>query len=199
VQELGPHSARPETAVSWLVTASQRRRRRLCHPRGAYELHLQAVRRERVTLGIVDRALRSRRLQPRPPLKLESAKKYALSNVVGRQRSDAEVYNTAARVALTDAPCWLVGESGTGKERARAIPASSARAAGPFISVECGRICRGLFGSELFGDNARVQLHRSHRNPPAASSDEVSRWDLFLDSEIGDIGPRSRGLLRVPA
>src|SRR5882672_11089423 len=102
---------------------------------------------------VVDRALRHRRLATENRrLKREIREKYALANVVGRSEGMLQVYKTAARVALTDATVLVVGESGTGKELvARAIHASSARAAGPFIAVDCGAIAEGVLESELFG------------------------------------------------
>src|SRR5262249_31511964 len=54
--------------------------------------------------------------------------------------------------AANDATVLLEGESGTGKElMARAIHCASARAASPFIAVNCGAINPNLIESELFG------------------------------------------------
>src|SRR5206468_5223833 len=129
-------------------------------------------------------------------LKREIREKYALANVVGRSESMLQVYKTAARVALTDATVLVVGESGTGKELvARAIHASSARAAGPFIAVDCGAIAEGVLESELFG-HARGSFTGA-TGTRRGLFEEATGGTLFLD-EIGDIGARIQGqLLRV--
>jgi two-component system, NtrC family, response regulator AtoC len=146
---------------------------------------------------VVDRALRHRRLATENRrLKREIREKYALTNVVGRSEGMLQVYKTAARVALTDATVLVVGESGTGKELvARAIHASSGRAAGPFIAVDCGAIAEGVLESELFG-HARGSFTGA-TGTRRGLFEEATGGTLFLD-EIGDIGTRIQGqLLRV--
>jgi len=146
---------------------------------------------------VVDRALRHRRLATgNRRLKREIREKYALANVVGRSESMLQVYKTAARVALTDATVLVVGESGTGKELvARAIHASSTRAAGAFIAVDCGAIAEGVLESELFG-HARGSFTGA-TGTRRGLFEEATGGTLFLD-EVGDIGARIQGqLLRV--
>src|SRR6202171_1314498 len=147
---------------------------------------------------VVDRALRHRRLATENRrLKREIREKYALANVVGRSEGMLQVYKTAARVAVTDATVLVVGESGTGKEWvARAIHASSPRAAGPFIAVDCGSIAEGVLESELFGP-ARGWFTGA-AGARRGVFEEAAGGTLFLD-EIGDIGPRGPGArLRGP-
>ena len=56
------------------------------------------------------------------------------------------------RLARSQAPVYITGESGTGKELvARLIHANGARAAGPFVPVNCGAIPGELMESEFFG------------------------------------------------
>src|SRR5471032_3306527 len=57
-----------------------------------------------------------------------------------------------ARLARSMAPIAINGESGSGKElAAREIHAQSARAARPFIAVNCGAIPEALMEAEFFG------------------------------------------------
>ncbi len=164
--------------------------------RGAYDFFSKPYDVNAIKL-VVDRALRHRRLATENRrLKREIREKYALANVVGRSEGMLQVYKTAARVASTDATVLVVGESGTGKELvARASHASSARASGPFVAVDCGAIAEGVLESELFG-HARGSFTGA-TGARRGLFEEASGGTLFLD-EIGDIGARIQGqLLRV--
>jgi DNA-binding NtrC family response regulator len=72
--------------------------------------------------------------------------------LIGSSVSMDRVRELIERVGPTDATVLLVGESGTGKElAAEALHRSSARAAGPFVAVNCGAIPDSLVEAELFG------------------------------------------------
>jgi two-component system response regulator PilR (NtrC family) len=68
--------------------------------------------------------------------------------------SDAvrEVRASIARLARSMAPVAITGESGSGKElAARLVHQAGARAAQPFVAVNCGAIPEALMESEFFG------------------------------------------------
>jgi DNA-binding NtrC family response regulator len=120
-------------------------------------------------------------------LRRQVREKYKLEGIVGRSEPMLQVFKTAARVAQSDATVLIEGESGTGKEQvARAIHASSKRAGGPFVAVDCGAIAEGVLESELFGHarGAFTGAQQSRRG----LFEEASHGTLFLD-ELGDVGP----------
>lgn len=96
-----------------------------------------------------------------------------------------EQIDLARRIAAHDVPVLVLGETGTGKELfAEAIHASSQRAQGPFISINCGAIPHELINSELFG-------HRKGAFTGAIADrkgvfSEAHGGTLFLD-EVGDL------------
>ncbi|MBV8681216.1 MAG: sigma 54-interacting transcriptional regulator [Aquitalea sp.] len=88
-------------------------------------------------------------------------------------------------IAATDASVLIRGESGSGKEvLARALHRASARAAGPFVAVNCGAIPDNLLESELFGHEKGAFTGAATRHQGLISQAEGGT--LFLD-EIGDM------------
>ena len=76
----------------------------------------------------------------------------ALPGLLGQSRAMQAVFAAIRKAATTRATVLISGESGTGKElAARAVHYSSARAAAPFVPVNCGSIPESLLESELFG------------------------------------------------
>ncbi|AMR79855.1 sigma-54-dependent transcriptional regulator [Cupriavidus nantongensis] len=82
----------------------------------------------------------------------EQAAGRAAALLPGHSAAMQEVRRSLSRLARSMAPVVISGESGSGKERAaRAIHATSARAAHPFVAVNCGAIPENLMESEFFG------------------------------------------------
>jgi two-component system, NtrC family, response regulator HydG len=72
--------------------------------------------------------------------------------IIGESPQMQALFRWIDRVSRSESTVMIYGESGTGKELvARAIHASSPRADGPFVRVNCGALSEGLLDSELFG------------------------------------------------
>ena len=133
---------------------------------------------------------------PAPSEDSNSADQSWRAEIVSRSNSMAQVLAEAHMVARTDASVLLRGDSGAGKEvLARAIHRASARAAQPFVAVNCGAIPEALLESELFGHmkGAFTDAHANHKG----LFQQADGGTLLLD-EIGDMPPALQvKLLRV--
>ncbi|MCC7060371.1 MAG: sigma-54-dependent Fis family transcriptional regulator [Burkholderiaceae bacterium] len=105
--------------------------------------------------------------------------------LLGDSAAMQEVRAQIQRLARSMAPVSITGESGSGKElAARLIHRSGARAAQPFIAVNCGAIPETLMEAEFFG----------HRKGAFTGADQdrdgffqaASGGTLFLD-EVADL------------
>ncbi len=98
--------------------------------------------------AIVDRAVERRSLRDHA----ERSREEPSPRLSWGAPSMAAVEAALRKVAATSATVLLLGESGTGKEvAAREIHRQSARAAGPFVAVNCAALSEHLVESELFG------------------------------------------------
>ncbi|MBX3263175.1 MAG: sigma 54-interacting transcriptional regulator, partial [Labilithrix sp.] len=101
-----------------------------------------------------------------------------------------------AKVARSATTVLLLGETGSGKDRlARLIHASSDRASGPFVAVNCAAIPENLVESELFGVDRGAFTGATESRP--GRFERAHGGTLFLD-EIGTLSPSAQcKLLRV--
>ena len=85
-----------------------------------------------------------------------SQKRGQLGGLIGSSPPMRAVYDAVERIAAADGTVLILGESGTGKElAARAVHDLSARAAEPFVVVDCAATSVVNFEKEFFGEDAR--------------------------------------------
>jgi transcriptional regulator with GAF, ATPase, and Fis domain len=118
------------------------------------------------------------------------------SRIVGVSPSWKDTLMRVGRVAPSETTALITGESGTGKEVvARLIHEGSARAAKPFVAINCAALPEQLLESELFG-------HEKGSFTGAVATkvgrlEQAAGGTLFLD-EIGEMSPLVQAkLLRV--
>ena len=115
---------------------------------------------------------------------------------LGVSRRWREALRLAEAVADSDSTVLVTGESGTGKEVVAGwLHARSGRAAGPFLSVNCGALPESLLESELFGHvkGSFTGAVKDRQGLFAAAGGGT----FFLD-EIGETTPATQvKLLRV--
>jgi DNA-binding NtrC family response regulator len=106
------------------------------------------------------------------------------------------IFKRIGLVADSDNSVLVLGETGTGKELvAQALHQNSARAAGPFVAVNCAAIPAELLESELFG-HVKGAFSGASADRPGRFR-EADGGTLFLD-EIGDMAlPTQAKILRV--
>ncbi|MEZ5989515.1 MAG: sigma-54 dependent transcriptional regulator [Planctomycetota bacterium] len=110
---------------------------------------------DRVSL-IARRCLELRGLRARAARAEARLEEVEPSTLLGQGEGVRRLEARIAQVAQTpDTAVLIHGEHGTGRELvARRIHASSARAAGPFLTVNCAALTEGMLEAELFGYEA---------------------------------------------
>jgi Nif-specific regulatory protein len=109
----------------------------------------------------------------------------AAHDMVGDSPVMKRLYALIQRVGPTHSTVLVRGESGTGKELcARAIHASSPRAEGPFVAINCATLTETLLESELFGHEKGAFTGAVARKP--GKIELAHKGTLFLE-EIGEL------------
>jgi two-component system response regulator PilR (NtrC family) len=109
----------------------------------------------------------------------------ALAKLAGESVVMRSVKDRIVKVARSMAPVLIRGESGTGKELvASALHATSHRAAGPWVAVNCSAIPENLLESEFFG--AKKGAYTGSVQDREGFFQAAKGGTLFLD-EIGDL------------
>ncbi len=116
--------------------------------------------------------------------------------VIGRSAIIRTLQQRVEQIARLDTTVLIEGESGTGKELvARMIHATSARAKGPFLAINCGALSESLLESALFGYEKGAFTGAARTTP--GLFEDAQGGTLFLD-EIADTSPKLQvSLLRV--
>ena len=192
----GLHEVNPDASVILMTAFGTVEAALAAIKEGAYDYVGKPLRLDELLLTI-RRALEQRRLvRENQRFRQTLQERYHLDNIVGVSPRMIEVFKLIARVAPTRSTVLLTGESGTGKEVvARALHWNGPRAAGPFVTIDCGGLAEGLLESELFGHvrGAFTGALASRRGLFEAGDGGT----VFLD-EIGEIGPNVQAkLLRV--
>ena len=116
----------------------------------ALRLSARPIRWEGVLIGALLTLSQGSTAPPGPPPKAPG--QADLDDILGQSPAIARVRKMAARVSGSASTVLITGETGTGKGLlARALHYSGARAAQPFVTVNCASIPETLFESELFG------------------------------------------------
>jgi DNA-binding NtrC family response regulator len=117
----------------------------------------------------------------------DAARGDSLRAVIGESPAIRAVMEQARQIAALDEtpPVLITGETGTGKGLiARTIHGASARAAGPFIEVNCTALPATLMEAELFGHERGAFTDAKESRPGLFEA--ADGGFLFLD-EVGDV------------
>jgi DNA-binding NtrC family response regulator len=163
---------------------------------GAYDYLTKPIDRERLPL-VIEKALERHALASENKQlrdRLETRTRFDL--MVGDCEPMQRVYNLVDMVAASDVTVLLTGPSGTGKELvARAIHHKSARADGPFVTLNCGALPENLFESELFGYEKGAYTGAMGTK---AGRFELAHGGTLLLDEVGELSLKSQvDFLRV--
>lgn len=163
---------------------------------GAYDYLTKPIDRERFPV-VLEKALERRALAfENKQLRDRLETRTRFDQMVGESAPMQRVYTLVEMVADSDVTVLLTGESGTGKELvARAIHHKSARADGPFVTLNCGALPENLFESELFGYEKGAFTGAVATK---AGRFELAHGGTLLLDEVGELSLKSQvDFLRV--
>jgi len=125
---------------------------------------------------------------------MDSPTTFRFDQIIGQSPAMQQTIKLARRVAGSELSCVLLqGESGVGKDcLAKAIHYSSARAAAPFVAINCAALPSNLIESELFGyekgaftdAKARKEGLLEQADGGTILLDEISELDINLQAKL---------------
>ncbi len=133
----------------------------------------------------VDNALRLQRLESE---NRQLRQRLGKHEIVWQGEAMRRVMAQVERVAASETRVCILGETGTGKELvARTLHERSARAAGPFITLNCAAVPAELIESELFGHEKGSFTGAAGRH--VGKFEQAEHGTIFLDeNEVERIG-----------
>ena len=136
--------------------------------------------------GLVARAFEVRQLRREVAWRRVQSGDSAALETIGQSAPFRQLMATTERIASASrVPVLILGESGTGKEHiAQAIHRLSARAEGPWVTVNCSALPEGLLEAEMFGHEKGA--FTDARQARKGLLELADGGTLFLD-EIGDL------------
>lgn len=141
----------------------------------------------------VENALRLQRLERE---NRQLRQRLGKHEIVWKGEAMRRVMAQVERVAASETRVSILGETGTGKELiARTLHERSARASGPFVTLNCAAVPAELIESELFGHEKGSFTGAANRH--IGKFEQAEHGTIFLD-EIGDMPLHMQAkLLRV--
>jgi DNA-binding NtrC family response regulator len=140
---------------------------------------------EPVTLALGDTVLRI--VPTDEEAEVPASPRTSFGAVLGRSPPMRELFQQLEAVAESDVSLLLEGETGVGKEQiAEAVHQQSARAAGPFVVVDCGALVGDLMEAELFG-HAKGAFSGAERARTGLF--EAANGGTLLLDEVGELPP----------
>jgi len=110
------------------------------------------------------------------------------NRIIGKSKALTDILDSIRHVGPTDTSVLILGETGTGKEMiAKSFHQASARAAKPFVIVNCAALPPTLIESELFGHEKGAFTGATERK--IGKFEQANEGTVFLD-EIGEL-PRN--------
>ncbi len=152
---------------------------------GAYDCLRKPLEEQDIRLALRKAAERHHLQQENKVLREAVRDQHRFGELLGRSEAMQAVFRIVEKVAEHKTTLLIQGESGTGKELvARAAHNQGARAAKPFVAVNCSAIPEGLLESELFGyvQGAFTEATRDKRG----LLEEAHEGTLYLD-EVGEL------------